>query len=501
MPGKPLVYDSRADFRGGRNTTVSPDDLNPTELVDSTNARLANTLIGAIMKRTGSQRFHAAALPTPVTGLTQWDGPSGKQTVAIANGSLWWAPQGIPVTFTQVTPGTLFQTTGYVEFVPFRAATSGAPLILFISDGANLYTWDGTTLTLRTGTNNVPATGPLASYHTRLFAVNPNFLKTLFWSIIGNGTDFTTGTSAQGGSALVDVLTGNSVIALEVVGMSLLPFTNYSIVRFRGYSNTDINITQNTEGVSADIGLVGQGARARVEQVIAFISDKGPYFCTEMGLQAYGVDVENDFLTSNTALLSSAIVSQHKGRREIWNLISGAGDGGLLKTVLVYNTRQQNWCGPFTYPFGIVRLAPYIDASGLEWIMSAGSDGFIRHMDIGGLDDVHSDGTGGTAYTMNVELAPLFFSVGPGLAKAVRRVNVQARLDPASAMHVLEAMDDSAPTDMGAITGLDASRSLDYRVDMSDVGHRLRLIFNDASSTIPIITGVVAEAYNYGRPE
>src|SRR5437899_4048398 len=114
MP-KPLLYDARADFRGGRNTSVNPDLLNKSELVDCTNARLSNAQIGALIKRTGNRRMHLTALPTPIIGITQWDAPSGKQTVVIAGGNLYYKAQGFTGDFTQVVPGTPFQTTGLAQ--------------------------------------------------------------------------------------------------------------------------------------------------------------------------------------------------------------------------------------------------------------------------------------------------------------------------------------------------------------------------------------------------
>src|SRR5258708_10872241 len=86
---KPQVVESRFDFRGGRNTAVSPDLLNPNELVDCTNARLSTTY-GGFSKRTGSQRIHQTSLGAAINGVTQWDGPNGKQVVAISNGAINW---------------------------------------------------------------------------------------------------------------------------------------------------------------------------------------------------------------------------------------------------------------------------------------------------------------------------------------------------------------------------------------------------------------------------
>src|SRR6266581_1047911 len=86
---KPQVIEQRFDFRGGRNTAISSDLLNPNELVDCTNARLSS-VYGGFAKRTGSQRIHKTAFPAAIKSITQWDGPSGKQTVVISNGQLWY---------------------------------------------------------------------------------------------------------------------------------------------------------------------------------------------------------------------------------------------------------------------------------------------------------------------------------------------------------------------------------------------------------------------------
>src|SRR5690349_19528988 len=101
---KPRVVDHRYDFRGGRNTAISPDLLNANELVDTTNARLSTTY-GGFTKRTGTQRIHQSAFPAKVDVCFQWDGPNGKQVVAISNGS-FYKRDGFDYTqaFTLVAP-------------------------------------------------------------------------------------------------------------------------------------------------------------------------------------------------------------------------------------------------------------------------------------------------------------------------------------------------------------------------------------------------------------
>lgn len=499
---KPLVFDNRHDFRGGRNTNTSPDLLMPTELRDTTNARL--DVLGAVVKRTGSRRLHAAALAAaPILGVTQWDGPSGIQTVAICNGSLFFRNQsaGDFAAFTQVTPGTLFSTTSKTHFMTFRASSSGAPLVLYLASGGNLYSWDGTaTLTLLTPTNGAPAANLVAQYHTRGFATNINFPKTIFWSRVGDATFWNTGTQVDGGSAMVDVLTGDKILAIEQVVGSLLIFTKEAIVRFTGYSSNDIQISTDTAGVSADVGVVGENAALRVEQACAILSDRGAYIATEAGAQSIGVDIEPDFLAADRTNLPNSVVGHHRHRREIWYAVPGANDGGVNKTVFVYNYRLQNWCGPFVYPFDIRSMWRYVDANNNEWFMAGCGDGFVRHLDTGGLDDVLSNGTGGSSYTMTNEYSPYFFGM-PGVIKSPRRLFIEADLGVSSSIVVKISADGGAFTTVATVTPIGTGVQ-SYRVDMPSTlqGKRLRLQLQDSSSDIPIINGLIFEAFNMQRP-
>src|SRR6266550_5602285 len=144
---KPYLTEPRFDFRGGRNTTTSPDLLNTNELVDATNARL--DILGGVNKRTGTKRIHTTAIGTgqPVKGVFQWDSPGGKQVVAISNGRLYHKTTEFGE-FAEVIPpgGSEFSTTRFAHFVAFRASSSGAPLVLFIASGGKIYKWTGTVL-------------------------------------------------------------------------------------------------------------------------------------------------------------------------------------------------------------------------------------------------------------------------------------------------------------------------------------------------------------------
>lgn len=666
------VFDFRNDFRGGRNTTNSPDLLNSNELVDSTNARLSIE-IGGIVKRTGSRRMHTTAIGAGnyVAGLTQWDSPTGKQIVAICGGDLYYKTTELGE-FTQVDPGPTdaFSTTSPAYFAPFRASSSGAPLVLFIASGGKFYRWTGTALLrLDTGVyqaqilgdpenfNNWTATGtpvrtagqtdplggteaylladddagvleyiqhsvtytgdgekavalfvkegtisgtsriglfsvtagvmrhrvtlswpggvPLLSttegsgtlfpvenwgngwwriafsatgvvaadtnairiapttdaaglttnlyifgantwnastpnsyqgpslvrtapltdmivaYHTRMFAHSTNFLKSIIWSVLGDAEDYTVAIGTGGGQAYVDVLSGEKIVALEVIGSSLLMAAEDSTMRFTGHSSDDIIIAQDTEGVSADIGVVGPLAIKRVENVVFGLAERGPHIITEQTVYPIGVKVEEDFDALDRVKLSEACIGYHKGRREVWFAVPGPSDSAQNKTVYVYSTRLQAWSGPFTYPFGIFCFSRYEDANGDEWLIAGCTDGRVRHMDTGAKDDVLADASGGTNYTMSVELAPMFFN-GPNTTKQLRNMFLQADLPAASAVQVQHDFDLNGFITTPAPTGTGFKS---YLIDLHNQGKRLKLKFTDASADIPVIYGFTLEGW------
>lgn len=668
---KPIVRESRFDFRKGRNSAISPDLLNDDELVDLTNARLTSKY-GAVTKRGGCQRMHPNVFPAAIRGAFQWDSPNAKQVVVISGGDLYYrngydlnAPftlvtstgvarttanqgaaagwtgsgnslsGGIPsdqtvaagsriicklgdpainnnvdaaddlytLTFKVTADGTglsgvyaaidsivtvevstdggatypttygpysatasigvsttntfspvitvagapaqiwirlqlrlkvqgsgsgtangsvsvvngavnypatwstgaaRFSSTQPTIFAPFRASTSGAPLVLYMASGGHYFSWDGvSTLTQLDPTNSAPLTTSIISYHTRMFAMSasaktPGLLpKTIFWSKIGDATVFTTGDKTFGGSAVTDFLTGQQLTALEVIGSSLLMATIDSVMRFQGHASDDIVISQDTEGVSAEVGVVGLQALKRFENAAAFLTVRGPYVATETEAVPIGEQVITDFDALDTSVLANSVVAYNRGRKDLWFIVAGPNDAGLNKTVYAQAVRLQAWQGPWTFSFGIDCANLYMGASGVESLMTGGSDGFLRLMDVGSLDDVLSDGTGGTAITMTIELPTLQFG-RPGITKALIGMFLQATLPSGSDLRIQHGFDsDSLIEEAVSSVG---TTELNYRVDMDNQGKRLRLLFIDASSTAPILNGFILDAYDYARP-
>jgi hypothetical protein len=494
------MLEPRFDFRGGLNTSHSPDRLEPTELVLATNTRLTNAY-GAVSKRTGSRRMHQTAFGASIKGVYQWDGPGGKQIVAVANGDLFYrnASAGEYAAFSSVSPTPALSTAGPCSFVPFRSTSASAALVLFIADaGGQLWSWDGAgTLTLLTGTDDAPAASLIESYHTRLFCNSVTYKKHIFWSKVGDGTFWTAGGLTDGGSAITDIGSGEAIAALMRLGSSLAIATEDSIVRFTGYSTEDVKLDQDTEGISTAIGVVGPQAFRPFEQFGAALTDKGPYAISEGGVEPIGVKVEDSFDELDRSAIANAVIGYHRGRRELWFAVEGASDTGN-QTVYVSATRLGAWMGPWTYPFAITDIARYEDSVGDEWLIAGCSDGFIRHLDIGALDDVLWDNSGGSAITMTVEFAPIFFDNGPMWRKSLQRFAIEADFPTSSAPYLKYAFDNASLTST-AITPLAHNIVENYRVDAYAQGYRLRVQFVDASATIPVINGFMVTAWDMQR--
>lgn len=508
---KPIVTDARFDFRGGRNTAISPDLLKDNELVDATNVRLTATY-GSITKRSGCQQIHQTAFTSDILGVTQWDGPNGKQVVAITRsgviaGPYLWYRDGYTYAtpFTSVSMGFTgdLRSSDFATFQTFRDASSGAPLYLFITvwdsiaNLARYWKWDGAgTLTRLDGTTNAPESDFIMVYHTRMFNHNPHYSKTLFWGRVGDATYYTTGSKSDGGSAMVDVLSGESLVAMEVIGSSLVLASNDSVSRFTGHATDDIVIAQDTEGISAEVGAVGHFALKRFENVAAMLSERGPYAVTETEVVPIGEQVGPDFFNLDAAYLPYSVVGWNRGRKELWFAVPSATDGGLNKTVYIQGVRLQAWYGPWTYSFGIRSLTRYETIAGDESLLSAGTDKYIRDMDVGKLDDVLYDGTGGSNISMVGELPPIHFG-HPGSTKTLNRMALQANVPVGSALKLQVAFDDDtfAPVDIPTTTGIDS-----IRIDLDGQGKRLYLQFTDASGQTPEINGFTMDAYDYGRP-
>lgn len=394
-------------------------------------------------------------------------------------------------------------------FVPFRANSAGAPLVLYIASGGHYYSWDGvsvlTQLDTPPNTNAVPLTSAIISYHTRVFAMTAAlsvpgaFPKTIFWSKIGDATNFTTGDKTFGGSDVTDFLTGQQLTALEVIGSSLLMATRDCVMRFTGHASDDIVISQDTEGISAEVGAIGPQALKRYENVAALMTDRGPYAVTETYVQPIGEQLNPDWFALDQVNLPSMCIEYHRARKELYFAVPRSGDGGLNKTIFSQAVRLQAWQGPWTYPFDIFCMTKYYDANGVPNVLAGGSDGFVRLLDIGNLDDVLYNGTGGSNIAIRVEIPVMHFGI-PGLKKALKWLVMQAQL-PIGSNLTVNVTFDGGTTVSFPVTPSDTGEE-DYRVDNAgdgSSGFRCSLVFTENSSQQVTVNGFTQVAWNMQR--
>lgn len=487
MP-RPGITEAHYDFKGGRNTTTSPDQLQPTELIDCTNARV-DSVWGGFSKRLGSRRMHSSALPGEVKGLTVWDSPSGKQIAAIA------ATGGVHHLYTKPFDlTTAFTDQGSIEFAvaavspagqnhlptfaQFRAATSGAPLVLYMAYKGWYNKWDGTTLTRLTGTTNAPVGDLIQPYHTRMFARDANYPKHLFWSRIGDASYWTTGNKADGGSAMLDTLTGEEITGMTVIGSSLLITTPSSTIRFTGISSDDIVIQQDTEGISSDVGAYSTRGLIPVENIAAMISERGLYAVNESGLVPLGDKIKTDWELLDKSKLDTKfqLAYDQTGRQILVITPNGV--------VYAYSTRLQIWQGPYTYPFEISSAATCTvttftgQPSPGPFVIVGGIDGFVRLLEIGQKDDVLSNGSGGSNITMNV-IKPIFRS-DDRTQRSVKHLKLQAQLSAGGNLNIGISFDGEA-YDPNYVYSKSSSL-VDYKVDLgTGYGYRGLIQFTDSS--------------------
>src|SRR5574341_593321 len=245
-----------------------------------------------------------------------------------------------PVTW--VTGAAQFSLTDPAFFMPFRASTAGAPLVLYIASGGHNFKWDGaTSLTQLDPTNSAPLAKLIMSYHTRMFALDRNFPKHIFWSEIGDAEDFTGGDKTKGGSAVVDFLTGQELLAMEVIGSSLLLATEQSVIRFTGQASDDIVIAQGTEGITSEVGVVGPQALKRFENVAAMLTNRGVYAVTETHVEPISEQIIADIDALDTDVMDDSVIQYDHGDRQLLIAVPRTTDAGLNKTIFAQAVRLQ----------------------------------------------------------------------------------------------------------------------------------------------------------------
>ena len=480
------VRSTQFDFRGGLNSNFSEDVLNENELRNMQNARAK---LGDLEKRAGTQRLHTTVLGSgaPVCGVYQWDAPLGKQLVAIAGGN-FYHKLAAAANYTQIA--STLTTTDRATFTPYRI---GGNVKLLIADKA-LRTWDGTTLV--TAIAGAPAADRAIIYKLRAFAIDGT--KTMSFSKIGDPTLW----SVANGGGTIDIETYDDAqnMALMVLGSSLLIAKRNNVARFTGVDTSNIRVDVETEGVSGEVGCIAPNTFVRFDEYGFMLSDRGPYIVTEAGVKEIGLKVAKGFDFGDRSLWQSAQATHNRRRKEIWLTCGAPSDADTVnKYVWIYNYTTSTWSGPFLFSWpGVITLGRYQRTDDTESIQIGGQDGYVRDGDVeevGSVDDVLKDGTGGSSVTMDVQL-PDVTAGAPERVKSMRGKN-ELVADLGAAAGEASAVTAYWTSELGSgsvpLVTLGAGVRT-YRYKLSAKGARIVHGFTSASKRMIRILGVLPKS-------
>lgn len=501
MP-RPVVQDVQGDFSAGLNVAADESQLKPNELRRTDNCVL--TEFGGVTKRLGTQRLHVSRLASAsVLGGFGWTQPSGTTQLAVCNTDLFHGTYAIPMVWTTVA-GTL-SPAAHPSFASFR---DGSGLCVYIADGGLLNKWDGTTLTENIA--STPAVAQLAVQNQRLFGITGDS-ETLYWSALNNGDSLGIAGSS-GGSAVVRTFGLSTLTGLLALGQSLLLFHRRGISRFTGWTQDDIDISTGTRGLSADVGTTAPRSIVAVENVGFFLSDRGFYAVTESEVRPISPQIEPVIQSLDQSAFARVVGAHHAATREVrWYL----PDVGIYS----YNYRLNAWTGPLTDIY-VDQTTPSmwstVNATSQPIVLFGGQDGWVRKADVTAVfkDDVLSDSTGGTAFTMSARCRRMFCRT-PEAEKAFRWAFFTGNLRGSSGATMrlatstgttVQALADANPTVwLKTLTWNSADTwsslgSRSQKVQGAGRGHFVDITLEDTSSTSqPVFSRVAVEGRLYGR--
>lgn len=495
---KTLDSDRRRSFEGGLNLRVSHTRMGPNELLTAGNFRLSE-VAGALVKRLGSRRLHTTRIggTSAIDGVFQWDNNGTPQLVAVA-GNKFYHKTSEYGDFTEVTPGASMGSKA-TYFSPMRANTSGASLRLYFGCGTRFWRWTGSALTALSGTASVPSNVDLFRvYHTRAFWRDTNYRDQLYWSVLGDPEDGTIGTEGtDAGNALVGIASGDGLIAMEVFGGSLLLATKGAIARFSGYSARDIQLEQDSEGVSTKVGSEGALTFRKADDFVGCLSGPKVYAVNEAEVLELSQKIQPILDGLNQSNLYLGVIEYLTARRELWVAVPGPSDSGSNRTILAYSLDLGCWYGPFSVPFSITCMTAWKDSNGAETLVVGCADGFVRRMEIGDLDDVLADGTGGTAITARADLAPVV-GPGPSRLKDARRIFVHAKITLGRYLRLYWRWDQRAWAYVDLV-GRGTFQSHPYRVDLEGAGNKLYLAVESSDQAYVQVDEVEVDVWDMRR--
>ena len=516
MP-KPVLKEVRDQFLGGLNRLTDEDQLAANELIVAGNVALA-TKLGAFGPRGGSKRTHSAQLDTgndaPIVALKEWITPGGnRQQVAITcpdrNGSvgdmtLHWRNAGGAWTSAAMLVGTAKYEANQVSIAVMNVAGAVARMYILVDDD-HFFEWTGSGAVTNLGTPESlfgeQGLVLLAWYHLRAFLAQSEFRlvsnspgNEMVWSDLGNPTS-ASGTGPTGGGAGKITTQEGGLTSLTALGSSLMVSTRGAMARFTGYSDEDIQIAQDSEGVSSEIGIAAVHAAIPVEKALFGYSMDGPAVFNEVEGQLIAPKLRPiwaaaylpDILTHGRCF-----VGHNEINRTIWFCIPTSAS---TQEVYVLSLDTGTWTGPYTFPFTITCFGMWHDSAVTKHFVAGCSDSYVRILDGVDLwkDDILSDGTGGSQYIVEAELTPFYFGE-PDHLKSLFRFQASAAVDQRPVLLEYRWDDEAAWQSLSLVgaSGADLTKALSYRLDAADdfQGEKLRVRVRGG-------TGVSSENYGW----
>jgi hypothetical protein len=415
-----ILSDVQDGFAGGLNLTGDESQLAPNEIRQAINARL--TWQGGLKKRRGSKKLHSSALAASVLGGFSWNRSSSTTQLVVANGDLHTGTYSVGMSWTN--QGGTMSTSQPPVFAAFRDGTGEC---VYIADGGGLNKWTAAGAL----TENIASTPNVIAvwvYNRRLFGITGDS-DILYWSALDNGDSLGIAASG-GGSANIRTFGAQRLIAggATPIGNLLGHITGISV--FEGWTQDDISVASGTNGYSMDTGMAGQRSLVNIEGALLFASERGIYQATAGGAQPVSQKIDNIFTSLSTTELQSVIGVHNRAHHEVWFYVPSYG-------VFVFNYRIRAWSGPFNGAMltGLTAMWPAQNSDGEPIVLAGDSDGFVKHVDMEGigLDNVLSDGTGGSTVTMDVQLHRMFFG-DPSETKSLRWAFLAANLNSSTGM-------------------------------------------------------------------
>lgn len=512
MPPGERIADQQPSMDGGLNSVSDDLALLPNQLRKTVNARLTD--FGAITKRGGTQRVHTTAFGSSVQNGYTWVKSSGSSEImVIANGALRTATYGaFPLTFT--TRSGSLATTGVPAFAEFRDSSNE---VVYIADGGALNKWNGTTLTTNIG--GTPDTSVCVVHNQRLWGCGSSTAPdSIFYSALNSGDSLGNG-SASGGQIVVRTFGAEAIQTMASVGPSLLIFHKRGISRLTGYGQDDITVSP--VGLTPDVGLIAPQSVTVVDNICYFVSERGLYRCNEAEVAPVSTPQQPDPLLPLLRDMSSAELAKveaviNRATRELWISLPGIG-------CFQYHTILRAWSGPWIDGWltgDTTCLFETLGTNGLPIVLRGDQEGWVTLTDafneddatVAHKDNVASDGTGGTMYTMNVQLRRLYCG-DDSLAKALRFGYLTANFNGTQSCALTWRTDTDYGTwsfpvsdislwgsgtwESSRIWGGPTTKS--YKVQMGGNAYFVDVSIVDSGSAIPTFSRFKLETFALGR--